>query len=48
MLASSLGVAVYFGLLVALKAITPAEIRNALRRQPKAPAAETAGGFDLG
>ncbi len=47
-LASSLGVAVYFGLLVALKAITPAEIRNALRRQPKAPAAETAGGFDLG
>ena len=48
-LASSLGVAVYFALLVVLKAITPAEIRNALRRQPKTRAVETAGGgFDLG
>jgi putative peptidoglycan lipid II flippase len=47
-LASGLGVAVYFALLVAMKAITPAEIRAALRRQPKALAAESPGGFDLG
>ena len=47
-LASSLGVAVYFALLVGLKAITPAEIRNALRRQPKAQPVDTGGGFDLG
>ena len=47
-LASGLGVAAYFGLLLATKAITPAEIRAALRRQPKAAAAEPSGGFDLG
>jgi putative peptidoglycan lipid II flippase len=48
MLASALGVVVYFSLLVGLGAITPSEIRGALRRRPKTVAADDAGGgFDL-
>ena len=47
--ASGLGVAVYFGLLIALRAITPSEIRMALRRRPKAGGADTeGGGLELG
>lgn len=48
--AASLGFVVYFALLLALRAITPREIRTALRRQPKAAALQPAegGGFDPG
>ena len=47
--ASALGVAVYFGLLIALRAITPSEIRMALRRRPKTGDADAGhGGLELG
>ena len=46
--ASGLGLATYFGLLLGLKAITPGEIRMALRRRPRTESAEAAGGLDLG
>jgi putative peptidoglycan lipid II flippase len=42
-----LGAAVYIAMLVGLRAITPAEIRGALKRQPRAKAADEGGSADL-